>query len=168
MRGRLAEADMLLAMLVTWTLVAFDRLRGGSGAAAEPGHGGGSGAFDAHAHNLDRWRWGFFTGLGLTALVKGVGFGAALVLAVVVLVLAWDRDRPALRRLWYVPGWVLAGLLGLSWPLLAALRHPSALGLWFLHVSDRLSPRPEHFTGQRPWEFVDRPGVGPARPQRQR
>ena len=27
MRGRLAEADMLLACLVTWTLVAFDRLR---------------------------------------------------------------------------------------------------------------------------------------------
>ncbi len=27
MRGRLAEADMLLACLVTWSLVAFDRLR---------------------------------------------------------------------------------------------------------------------------------------------
>src|SRR5262245_30870085 len=55
-RGRLAEADMLLACLVTWTVVAFDRMRD-EGDPKRP------------------WRWGFFAGLGLTALAKGIGFG---------------------------------------------------------------------------------------------
>ncbi|WP_020467088.1 ArnT family glycosyltransferase, partial [Singulisphaera acidiphila] len=49
MRGRLAEADMLLACLVTWTVVAFDRLRD-------------------EVDGPRPWRWAFFTGLGLTAL----------------------------------------------------------------------------------------------------
>jgi hypothetical protein len=100
------------------------------------------------------WRWGFFAGLGLTSLAKGVGFGAALALAAVAVVVAWDRDRQALRRLGYAPGWVLAGVLALAWPTLAVARHPSALGLWFLHVSDRLAARPEHFAGQRWWPYV--------------
>ena len=38
LRGRLAEADMLLACLVTWTVVAFDRLRD-----EEPGRRSGGG-----------------------------------------------------------------------------------------------------------------------------
>ena len=49
MRGRLAEADMLLACLVTWTLVAFDRLRtpaeGGEDAARAAGGGRSSRAW---------------------------------------------------------------------------------------------------------------------------
>jgi 4-amino-4-deoxy-L-arabinose transferase-like glycosyltransferase len=52
MRGRLAEADMLLACLVTWTVVAFDRSRG------EP-------------EGRRPWRWAFFAGLGLTAWRRG-------------------------------------------------------------------------------------------------
>jgi 4-amino-4-deoxy-L-arabinose transferase-like glycosyltransferase len=32
-----------------------------------------------------------------------------------------------------------------------AARHPSVLGLWFLHVSDRIAANPEHFTGKQPW-----------------
>jgi hypothetical protein len=32
-----------------------------------------------------------------------------------------------------------------------AARHPSVLGLWFLHVSDRMAANPEHFTGKQPW-----------------
>ena len=135
MRGRLADADMLLACLVTWTLMAFDRLR-----AAEPADPA-----------TGRWRWAFFAGLGLTSLAKGVGFGAALVLAVVAVTLAWDRDRAALRRLWFARGWALAGVLTLAWPVLAAARHPSALSLWTLHVSDRLAANPEYFTGKQPW-----------------
>jgi hypothetical protein len=80
----------------------------------------------------------------------GVGFGAVLVLAVVGVVLAWDRDREALRRLRFAPGWALAGVLGLAWPVLAALRHPSALRLWAVHVTDRLAAKPTQFTGD-PW-----------------
>ncbi len=92
MRGRLAEADMLLACLVTWTMVAFDRSRG------EP-------------EGRRPWRWAFFAGLGLTSLAKGIGFGAVMVGASVALVVAWDRDREALRRLRFWPGWALAGIV---------------------------------------------------------
>ena len=35
----------------------------------------------------------------------------------VALVVVWDRDRAALQRLRYVPGWGLAALLALVWPL---------------------------------------------------
>jgi len=133
-RGRLAEADMLLACLITWTIVAFDRLRTPAGGSDGPRGG----------------RWAFFALLGLTALAKGIGFGAVLVLSVVALVVAWDRDRGTLARLRFWPGWALAGVLGLAWPTLAALRHPSALGLWATHVTDRLAARPTQFTGE-PW-----------------
>ncbi len=113
-RGRLAEADMLLACLITWTIVAFDHLR------------------DTDDDDHDRWkawRWAFFAGLGLTCMAKGIGFGLVLVLAVVALVVAWDRNLELLRRLRYAPGWLLAAFLGLTWPLLAAARHPSAATL---------------------------------------
>ena len=129
-RARLAEADIVLACLVVGTIAAFDRLReDGSSRAA---------------------RWGFWIGLGLTALVKGIGFGAALVAATVLAVLVWDRDRTTIRRLIDPIGWVVAAGLALAWPIAVLARHPEALGLWTLHVADRLSARSEHFTGG-PW-----------------
>ncbi|MEJ7636627.1 MAG: glycosyltransferase family 39 protein [Singulisphaera sp.] len=134
MRGRLAEADMLLACLVTWTVVAFDRSRG------EP-------------EGKRPWRWVFFAGLGLTALAKGIGFGAAMVGASVAVIVAWDRDRESLHRLRFWPGWALAGTVAMTWPVLTALRHPSVLGLWTLHVTDRLASRPEHFAGGPWWQY---------------
>jgi 4-amino-4-deoxy-L-arabinose transferase-like glycosyltransferase len=153
-RGRLADVDVTLACLVTWTLVAFDRLRA---PAPAPGPGPDDPAVPSDSPtpaDPRPWRWAFFVGLGLTGLAKGVGFGAALVLTAVGLTIAWDRDRAALRRLRFGRGWMLAGLLGLTWPVLAALRHPGAVRLWALHVSDRLSARPEHFTGQPWWEYA--------------
>jgi len=147
--GRLAEADMILACLVTWTLVAFDRLRADDGDGTD-GAGGRSGPRDVPRG----WRWAFFAGLGATGLAKGVGFGAALVLAVVAVVVAWDRDREALRRLNFGRGWALAAAIGLAWPALVALRHPSAVGLWTLHVTDRLAAKPEHFAGQPWWLYA--------------
>lgn len=145
MRGRLAEVDVTLACLVAWALVAFDALRSPAPdpARLEPAPGVPAGR-----------RWAFFAALGLTGLAKGVGFGAALVLAVAGAVLLWDRDRAALRRLAAPRGWALAGVLGLTWPVLAALRHPSAVGLWLLHVSDRLAAEPKHFTGQPWWQYA--------------
>ena len=70
MRGRLAEADMLLACLITWAIVAFDRLA------------------DADASDRGRARWRGRGGRSsccwaLTSLVKGIGFGAVLIVAVV-------------------------------------------------------------------------------------
>ncbi len=140
MRGRLAEVDMDLAALIALTLTAFDHLRGD---VAEP-----------ESPAVRRWRWGFFAGLGVMSLAKGVGFGAVLTLSVVALTIVWDRDRVALRRLRFVRGWVLSAVVALGWPVVVALRHPSALRLWFLHVSDRLSDQPEHFIGQTWWGYL--------------
>jgi 4-amino-4-deoxy-L-arabinose transferase-like glycosyltransferase len=225
MRGRLAEADILLACLVTWTLLAFDRLRASDAPAGTPqpepatrprivrrlraaldlpglwrlatrhisrrgwrglrvagvessrprnalppGHTGTPairGVEDsAPATHKQRkpshepcrvvrlWRWGFFAGLGLTSLAKGVGFGAALALAAVALVLLWDRDALAWRRLRFAPGWILTGILTLTWPLLVVVRHPSVVRLWALHVTDRLASHPEHFTSQNGWQYA--------------
>jgi 4-amino-4-deoxy-L-arabinose transferase-like glycosyltransferase len=135
MRGRLAEVDIPLACLIAWAIVAFDRLREGN-------------------EQFSPWRWVFFALLGLTGLAKGVGFGAVLIGAVVGLTVLWDRDRCTWERLRYGPGWLLAAALGLTWPILAALRHPSALGLWTLHITDRLSAKPEHFIGTPRWQFA--------------
>ena len=139
-RGRLAEADILLAALVAFTLTAFDRLRG------DPERNSGV--------KFENWRWIFFAGLGLTSLAKGVGFGAALVLSAAGLTMLWDRDHAALKRLGFVKGWVFAAIIALTWPLLEALRHPSALGLWTLHITDRFSAKPSHFAGQPTWEYA--------------
>jgi hypothetical protein len=45
------------------------------------------------------------------------------------------------------------------WPVLVLLRHPEALGLWVLHVVDRLSARPAHFAGERGWSYALSPLV---------
>ena len=140
LRGRLAEADMLLAGLVTWTLVAFDRVRA-----------------EVEEPRWRVWRRVFWLGLGLSALIKGIGFGAALVGVTVALVLAWDRDLRTLRRLTLGRGaavdWALAGLLALAWPVLVLLRHPEALGFWTWHLAGRLAERPEHFASGPWWQY---------------
>lgn len=143
MRGRLAEADILLACLVTWTLLAFDLLREEARADSDsetPGVNPGRPRAFA--------RWGFFGGLGLMSLAKGPGFGAALVLAAVLPLLVLERDRKRLRFLIFGPGCGLAMVVAAVWPLVTLARYPAAWGLWSLHVSDRLADRPEHFIGQ--------------------
>jgi 4-amino-4-deoxy-L-arabinose transferase-like glycosyltransferase len=144
LRGRLAEADVLLACLVAWTLVAFDRLRAPASARDEPG-------------GWKAWRWAFFGLLGLGALVKGTGFGAALVLSVVLAVLIWERDRATLRRLRFPAGWILVAVLALAWPLAMVVLHgPKVVGLWTLHVAQRFSAQRVHgpFAGESWLEYV--------------
>jgi len=150
MRGRLAEADVLLACLITWTIVAFDRILRDTGAEAGKGFG----------DSASRWRlasWAFFAFLGATALVKGIGFGAVLIVAVVGGVLLWQRDGAALRRLCFPAGWTLAVVLALAWPLWMVARHGrGALALWTMHVAHRLGSQagPGPFAGEPWWEYV--------------
>ncbi|MFO0891984.1 MAG: phospholipid carrier-dependent glycosyltransferase [Isosphaeraceae bacterium] len=142
-RGRLAEADILLACLITWTLVAFDRLR-------EPDPA-------PRWCRWRRWRWAFFTLLGLTSLVKGVGFGLVLVLSVVVSVLIWGRDRRTARRLWFPAGWLWATALTLAWPIAMVLEHGRpAIEIWLLHSVQRLRPGGGHgpFAGEGLLEYI--------------
>jgi 4-amino-4-deoxy-L-arabinose transferase-like glycosyltransferase len=138
-RGRLAEADMLLACLITWTLLAFDRLR--------------DEVVEGRRH---AWRRAFLAGLGLSALIKGVGFGAALLGVTVASVLIWGRDGATLRRLLSreaLGDWALSALLALAWPALVLWRHPEALGFWAWHMAGRLGERPEHFASGPWWQY---------------
>ena len=136
-RGRLAEADVPLAAVVAWSLVAFDRLRDPS----------------TERRRRPAWRLACFLLLGATALAKGVGFGGALVLATVAATLIWDRDRRTARILAWPVGWGLAAVIALAWPSLVLARHPEALGVWAVHVTDRFQARPEHFAGE-PWGLI--------------
>jgi 4-amino-4-deoxy-L-arabinose transferase-like glycosyltransferase len=141
MRGRLAEADILLACLITWAIVALDRV--GDGART----GGGA-----------RWHagcWAFFALLGVTSLVKGIGFGAVLILAVVAAVLLWQRDGATVRRLCFPAGWALAAVLAMAWPLLMVASHGfGSLALWTMHVTDRLAAHPGQFAGESGWHYA--------------
>jgi 4-amino-4-deoxy-L-arabinose transferase-like glycosyltransferase len=150
MRGRLAEADVLLACLITWTIVAFDCLITKSATKAD-------GQFGNSSAQRSLARWTFFALLGIMGLVKGIGFGAILTLAVVVGMLFWHRDRTALRQLFFLPGWTLAALLTLAWPLWMVRQHGSGvLTLWVMHVANRfgnqtgLSP----FASEPWWEYI--------------
>jgi 4-amino-4-deoxy-L-arabinose transferase-like glycosyltransferase len=146
-RGRLAEADMLLACLITWALVAFDQLLSQSG--------------DKVGIDITlRWRcwhWAFLVCLGTSALVKGIGFGTVLILIVIGGVLIWQRDGTALRRLWLPAGWALAVALAVAWPLFMVAQHGQrAVSLWTMHVWARLIQQegPGPFAGESWWEYI--------------
>src|SRR5690606_30085197 len=122
--------DVLLACLVAWSFVSLDRLR----------------SVEDEAFSKP-WRWVFFGLLGATSLVKGIGFGLALVASAVLLLQIWDRDSRLLRRLLFLPGWSLAVLVTLAWPISVAALYPEVIDLWLVHVTDRLTDQPERFTG---------------------
>jgi 4-amino-4-deoxy-L-arabinose transferase-like glycosyltransferase len=153
MRGRLAEADILLACLITWAIAAFDRIL--ANAAVQVIEVSGK-----SAEHWRLWRWVFFVLLGITGLVKGIGFGAVLIFSVVVVTLLWQRDWISLCRLQLPAGWALAAGIALAWPLFIITRHGyGALSLWTMHVSDRLMPQQGRgsFASEPWWEFV--PGL---------
>jgi 4-amino-4-deoxy-L-arabinose transferase-like glycosyltransferase len=150
-QGRLAEADILLAGLVTWGIVAFAGWRTVSLQDAQERQ-------DrclrrrCGAPVLAPWAsWSgipFFVLLGATALAKGLGFGGALMCAAVGTPLIWDRDGATLRRSLAPVGLAAAATIALAWPLLVLKRHPEALTLWTLHVADRFAARPGHFASE--------------------
>ncbi len=151
MRGRLAEADVLLACLITWAIVTFDRF---CCAGAATNGTAGTGTARTRWHGA---RWAFFAFLGSSALVKGIGFGAVLVVLVASIMLVWQRDRELLRRLWFPAGWGLAGVLALAWPLAMVVRHgPQAIALWTTHLADRLVLHqwPGPFASEPWWEYL--------------
>ncbi len=145
LRGRLAEADILLACLFVWTLLAFDRLR------QRPNVNGPSEDMYGRTPRAHGWRWGLFVLLGVTTLVKGTGFGAVLLLSVVGSVLLWDRDRVTWKRLWFPAGLLLVALMALSWPLAMIATHGfKVVSLWILHVTERVAHGANHgpFAGE--------------------
>ena len=149
-RGRLAEADILLACLITWAIIAFDQLLPNTDLQSGKG-------LAYHEKNWRLWYWTFFVLLGLTSLVKGIGFGAVLILSVVVVALFWQYDGRLVRRLQIPGGWVLALTIGLIWPISMATRHGyEVLTLWTLHVSNRVMWREGagSFAGEPWYEYI--------------
>lgn len=142
LRGRLADADILLACLLTWAVAALDRMIGddqGAGAST----------------TWRRWRWAFFVLLGSASLVKGIAFGAVLLAAIAGVAVLWGRDWSSARRLIFPAGAVAAIVLSLAWPAAMILRHgPGALVLWMTHVTDRLAARPTEFAGEPWWQYA--------------
>jgi 4-amino-4-deoxy-L-arabinose transferase-like glycosyltransferase len=150
MRGRLAEADVLLACLIVWAIVAFDRLLTMEASEART-------AISILKPQWYYWRCAFLVLLGISALVKGIGFGVVLISAVAVGILAWERDAVALHRLWAPRLWALAALLALTWPMLIVAQHGhAALSLWKMHIWARLIPQEGGgpFAGESLGEYV--------------
>jgi 4-amino-4-deoxy-L-arabinose transferase-like glycosyltransferase len=148
LRGRLAEADVLLACMIVWSIVVFDEMLAAAQGRECPGD---------PAPRWRRARWIFFALLGATSLVKGIGFGAVIVMSIVAAMLLWQRDSVTLRRLWFPAGWLLAFALAAFWPLLMIVLHGSgAIALWLMHVTDRLSgpTGPGPFASEPWWEYV--------------
>jgi 4-amino-4-deoxy-L-arabinose transferase-like glycosyltransferase len=136
-RGRLAEADIILACLVTWTFVALARIR--EPLETDPLR------IQEPRSGWRAWRWVFFGLLGLLSLVKGTGFGASLVLSAVMLLLIWERGGEFALRLWFPAGWGLVVALTATWPLLmVACYGTPVFGLWGLHVLERVLPSSGH------------------------
>ena len=150
-RGRLAEADILLTCLITWTLVAFDGVmewRGNGGKLEDRGRETTQGG---------RVRWVFVGLLGLTGLVKGTGFGAALIAVVIVTALLWQRDSSALARLWFPWRWLLPIGLTIAWPLcMCGIYGFRPIALWMTHVAERVAEQsgPGPFAGEKWWEYA--------------
>jgi 4-amino-4-deoxy-L-arabinose transferase-like glycosyltransferase len=148
-RGRLAEADILLASLITWAMFAFDSMVNLDGGEAEES--------TCMTSRCNAARWAFFVLLGMTSLVKGIGFGAVMILAVVAGILAWQRSGAAVRRSSFRTGWVVAAVISVAWPLLIVAQHGSrALMLWTMHVADRVAGQtgPGPFAGEPWWEYT--------------
>jgi 4-amino-4-deoxy-L-arabinose transferase-like glycosyltransferase len=150
LRGRLAEADILLACLLVWTLLAFDRIRVSRVPAWDrPKTRSGPDHWRA-------WRWAFFGLLGTTALVKGIGFGAALVLSVVMMVVFWDHDRVTRNRLLFPAGWIIVIVLAVTWPVAMIAEHGhKVISLWAMHITERVGSRTGHgaFAGETWCEY---------------
>ena len=148
-RGRLAEADIFLACLIAWTMVAFDSMLNA------PRGGLKEGLDMTTGHTVVRWT--FFVLLGMTSLVKGIGFGAVLILAVVAGTLAWQRNGTTVRLLKFRAGWVVAVVITATWPVLIVVEYGGkAVALWTMHVADRLAGQngPGPFAGESWWEYT--------------
>jgi len=120
--ARLAEADMLLTLIVVSALCVFARLQSIGGAWPKP------------SRHLATFFWAL---AGLSNLAKGPGFGVVLILVPCVGYLIWERKADGLRRMISWPGFVIAIVLGVSWPLVVALHNPEVRELWRVLIVER-------------------------------
>ncbi|MDX2038155.1 MAG: glycosyltransferase family 39 protein [Isosphaeraceae bacterium] len=138
-RGRLGDADIQLTAIITAALVVFDALRSL----------GSERSYRTRALVVL-----FFTLLGMSAWAKGIVFGSVIIGVVVCSTLLAERDWATARRLLSPSGWAWTALLTLAWPAAVIATHPQALGLWTLHISDRLAERSANFAGGPWWSYL--------------
>ncbi len=121
--ARLAQADMLLLLIVMAAIAAFLKLD--------------SLDEDASARTRFFWRLLFWGLIGLTNLCKGLLFGAVLVLLTCIGGIVIRRDIGALKKLFSPSGLLLAVVVALWWPVVVVLREPAVLELWNSHLFGR-------------------------------
>ncbi len=137
--ARLAEADMLLALVVVAAIGAFDRFRA---------------ALDEDRAVSIRWWMATFWGLiALTGLIKGLLFGAVLAAAPCLVWDAWTRRLGTSRQLFSASGLALVVLAWLAWPALVVAREPAALQMWYDHMFGRISGRID-FNVEPVWYYL--------------
>src|SRR5438132_481263 len=72
----------------------------------------------------------FFLVLGLTNLAKGLFFGTIFVCIPCAVYLAWNVDWKAIRRYFWLPGWVGYVAVGSLWALAAYWQYPDVIDFW--------------------------------------
>lgn len=139
--SRLAESDIVLALLVVGAIGAFVKLQ--SVPVTDQ---------DDSRRALFRWQLIFWILIGLTNWAKGVVFGGVLALAPCLGWLTWRRDRMGLRRLCSPPGIFLAVLLAVIWPALVILQEPAVLQIWDRELLGRVAGT--YMTPQPIWYYL--------------
>lgn len=143
--ARLAEADIFLWAIVIGCIYVFAMEQVGP----------------APGKPSDRRRMAFWVLVGLTQLAKGPMFGAVMALVPCVLFTLLTRDWSRLKWFFYWPGWVVALVLSLAWPVAIFIHYPEAAALWGQHTfsrvggSDVINPEPWwlYFT-TLPWQVL--------------
>ncbi len=140
-RGRLAEADIILACVICWAMVGLLLVR-------SPGT---TSRFARYG------RWLFMISLGVSSLVKGIGFGPLFVLLLVAGIALVDQDRSWLRKLCEPISLVLVLIFIYLWPLAMGVIHGGdAWLLWWTHSFGRFggSGLASPFTGESWGQYI--------------
>jgi 4-amino-4-deoxy-L-arabinose transferase-like glycosyltransferase len=124
----LAEDDIYLAAAVAVALTLFISLEFASGKSRDARMG--------FFGNRPWQVWAFFFLLGLMNIVKSPLLGPAVVVGPVGAYLLLSRDRLRIRRYIWFWGWLIFGLLLVSWTLAAIHRYPDVTQNWRFDYED--------------------------------
>lgn len=137
--ARLAEADMLLALVVVAAIGVFDRFR--------------AAIYEDRETAVLWWRIAFWGLIALTGLIKGLLFGAVLVAAPCLVWDAWTRRLSISWQLFSATGVAFVLLTWVAWPALVVAREPAALQMWYDHLFGRISGRID-FNVEPAWYYL--------------
>lgn len=137
--ARLAEADMLLALVVVAAIGVFDRFR----CAVE----------NSRPVSIRRWRAAFWGLIAITGLIKGLLFGAVLIAGPCLMWDLWSRRLAISRQMMSPAGVAFVLLMWAAWPALVVAGEPAALQIWYDHLFGRISGRID-FNVEPVWYYL--------------